>query len=95
MRARGLGPLLVAALALTSVSCATLFERPATEEERSAYTRARHAAEAARSEEDARDAYERFLEQFPNSALASDASLALGAIAQREGDIALARRHYE
>jgi len=95
MRWRGAGLLLVAVLASSALSCASLFERPATEEERRAYARASHAAAAAGTEADARSAYEGFLERFPNSALASDAALALAELAHREGDLQEARRRYE
>ncbi len=81
------------ALVGSVVGCSTLFQRPATEEERRDYARASRIDAA---DEDARrEAYEDFLARHPDSALAGDAALELGAIARRAGDLDLAKRRYQ
>ncbi len=74
------------------VGCTALFPPEATQEERRAYT----AAESMRRSDPAkgRAALEAFLARYPESALASDAGLALGEIARAQGRTDEAKRRY-
>jgi ABC-type branched-subunit amino acid transport system substrate-binding protein len=85
--------LLLAASLGTHLACATLFQRPATEEERRAYARASHDASSGGAAQ--QKAYEDFLARFPDSALAGDASLELAKLAHHSGDLEEASRRYE
>jgi branched-chain amino acid transport system substrate-binding protein len=72
--------------------CTALFPQEASEEERRDYA----AAQTARASDPAkgRAAYEKFLAQHPDSALAGDASLALAELARSQGHNEEARRRY-
>jgi branched-chain amino acid transport system substrate-binding protein len=72
--------------------CTALFPQEASEEERRDYA----AAQTARAADPAkgRAAYEKFLAEHPESALAGDASLALAEIARAQGRNEEARRRY-
>src|SRR4029453_2539016 len=74
------------------MSCTALFPHEASEEERVDYA----AAQTARASSPARGraAYEKFLAEHPDSALAGDASLALAELARAEGRNEEARRRY-
>ena len=68
------------------------FRLPPSEEERRAFAQAERAVEA--GPEEAREAFEAYLQRYPSSALSPEAHLALGRLAQEEGDLPRAMQHY-
>ncbi|MEM7412275.1 MAG: penicillin-binding protein activator [Myxococcota bacterium] len=68
------------------------FRLPPSEEERRAFAQAERAVAA--GPEEGREAFESYLRRYPDGALSPDAHLALGALAQEEGDLPRAMRHY-
>ena len=90
--ARSLFGLCIVVLGLAIAGCTALFPPAASQEERQAYAAAQSALAADPAK--GRAALESFIARYPDSALASDAELALGDLARGAGRVDEARRHY-